>query len=84
MDHGQRTSKTNYAYNNTSPTQATIDLHQPRVNSVSSGETYDHTKPMENTHQDTHIIVTQEWNIEDAEFEQEEIFEYTNENMTNE
>ena len=48
---------------NTAPTQDTIALHQPRVNSVRFGDPYDHTKPMENTHEDTHLIDTQEQDI---------------------
>ena len=39
---------------------------------------------MENNHEYTNIIDTQEQNIEDAEVEQEELFEYTTENMITE
>ena len=39
---------------------------------------------MQNTHEDTNLIDTQEQNIEDAEVEQEELFEYTTENMITE
>ena len=33
---------------------------------------------MDNTHEETHIIYTQKQNIEDAEVEQEELFEDKN------
>ena len=39
---------------------------------------------MENTHEDTYLIDTQEQKREDAEYEQEELFEDTNENTITE
>ena len=39
---------------------------------------------MNNTHEDTNLIDTQEQNIEDAEAEQEEFFEGKDENMITE
>ena len=56
MDHGQRTSKTNYAYNNKSPTQATIACNLPKVNSVFFEDSYYHINPIDTTHEDTHLI----------------------------
>ena len=44
------------------------------MGSFSSEDPYDHTKPMDNTHEDTNIIGTLGKNIEDAEVEQEELF----------
>ena len=39
---------------------------------------------MDNTHEDTNLVDTQEQNIEYSEVEQEELFEYTNGNTINE
>ena len=56
---------------NTSPIQATIAHHRPKVNSVRFEDPYNHINPMENIHEDTHLIDTQEQNTEDVEVEQE-------------
>ena len=45
---------------------------------------YDHINLMENDHEDTNCINTQEQNMEDAEVDQEEWFEYENENIISE
>ena len=41
---------------NSDPPQDTIYHHQPKVNSVRFEDPYDHINPMENTHEDTHLI----------------------------
>ena len=43
--------------------------------SVRFEDPYDHINPMENTHEDIHLIDTQEKNIEYDEYKQEELFE---------
>ena len=40
--------------------QATISCPCPKVNTVLSDGPYDHINPMENTHEDNHLIDTQE------------------------
>ena len=52
--------------NNTAPQQAIISLHIPKVNSFLFEDPYDHINPMENTHEDTHLINTTEQYIEDT------------------
>ena len=48
---------------NTDPPRATIARHRPKVNSVCFEDPYNHINPMENTHEDTHLIDTQEQDI---------------------
>ena len=43
------------------------------MNSVRFEDPYDHINPMDNTHDYTHLIDTQEHNIEDGEDKQETI-----------
>ena len=57
--------------NNTDPHQDTISCPRPKLNSVHFEDPYEHINPMENTHEDTHLIDTQEKDIEDNEVEQE-------------
>ena len=66
------------------PPKTTTSCHQLKANPVRFEDQYDNRNPMENTHEYTNIIDTQEQNIEDAEVEQEELFEYTTENMITE
>ena len=62
---------------NTDPTQDTIDCNWPKVNSVRFEYLYDHINPMENTHDDTHLLDTHvEHNREDSN--EEELFEEKN------
>ena len=65
---------------NTAPTQSTIDDHWPKANSVRFEDLYDHINPMDNTHEDTHLMDTKEQIIEYFQVEQEELFEDKNEN----
>ena len=64
-------NKNIYKYKNTGPPQDTIACPRPKVKSVCFDESYDHINPMENTHEDTHLIDTQEQYMEDTEVEQE-------------
>ena len=57
--------------NNKGPNQATIACPRPKVNSVCFEYLYDHINRMDNTHEDTHLIDTQEQDTEDTEVEQE-------------
>ena len=56
---------------NTSPPQAKMAYHRPKLNSVWFEYPYDHINPMENTQEDINPIEPQEQNIEYAEVEQE-------------
>ena len=61
--HGSQTkdfNKNKYTSQNTGLTQDIISLTCPKVNSVCFDEPYDHIHHMENTHEDTHLIGTQE------------------------
>ena len=49
---------------NTSTTHEKIAHHRPKVNSFRSEDPYDHIHPIENIHDDTHIIDTKEQNTE--------------------
>ena len=46
--------------NNTGTPYAIISCHLPKANSVWFEDPYDHINPMDNNHEDTHIIYTQE------------------------
>ena len=48
---------------NTATPQDTFYRKKPKVNSVRFEDPYDHINPTENTHENTHIIDTQEQNI---------------------
>ena len=61
----------NHETPNTDPPQATIALHHLKVNSVRFKYLYGHIKPRDDTHEATHLIDTQEQNIEDADVKQE-------------
>ena len=63
MDHDQRTSIKKNIPNNTDTTQDTITQSCPKVNSVRFEDLYEHINPMENSHEYTHIIDTQEQEI---------------------
>ena len=54
------------------------------MNSVRFEDPYDHIGPMYNTHKGTHLIDTQEPDIDDAEVEIEELFEDKNYNFITE
>ena len=69
MDHDPRTWKKTDAYN-TAPPQDTIAQNWLKLNSVRFEEPYEHINPMDNTHEDIHIIGTQEKDIEYDEVEQ--------------
>ena len=45
-------------YNNTGCPEATIACPVPKVNSVYFEDPYDHINPMDNPHEDTHLIDT--------------------------
>ena len=45
---------------NTGPPQATIYRPHQKVKAVCFDDPYDHINPMENTHEDNHLIDTQE------------------------
>ena len=64
--------------------RAEISWHQPKLNSVRFEDPYYHTVHMYNTHEYTNLIFLLEKNIEDAEVEQEELFEDKNDNMITE
>ena len=51
--------------------QDTIARHRPKVDSVHFEYSFEHINPIYNTHEDTHIINTQEQKMEDYEVEQE-------------
>ena len=53
--------------NITGPPQDTIDMPCQNLKPFRFKHLYDHIKPMENTHEYTHIIDTQEQDIEDTE-----------------
>ena len=55
---------------NTASPLSTISRHRPRVNPVRFEGPYNHINPMENIHEDTHLIDTQKQNIEDAKDKQ--------------
>ena len=57
--------------NITGPPQDTIDMPCQNLKPFRFKHLYDHIKPMENTHEYTHIIDTQEQDIKDTEVEQE-------------
>ena len=59
----------------TDPSKATISQYLQKSNPVRFSDPYDHINPMDNTHDETHILDTQEQNREDGEGEQEELFE---------
>ena len=42
----------------TTPLQATIDLHEPKVNSVHFEDPYENINSMYNTHDETHLLDT--------------------------
>ena len=54
------------------------------MNSVLFEDPYGHINPTYNTHEDTNLIDKQEQNTEDAEVEQEDLFEEKNENKITE
>ena len=58
---------------NTASSQAAITRHWTKLNLVRFEDPYYHIKPMDDTHEYTHLIDTQEKNIEDAVVEHEEI-----------
>ena len=58
MDQYPKTSTKNTDTSNTAPHKAKIDCHKPKVKSLQFEEPYDHINPMENTHDDTHLIDT--------------------------
>ena len=60
MDHSTKTSTENTDTSNTAPPQAKIDRRWPEVKSFRFEDVYDHTIPMENTHEESNIIDTQE------------------------
>ena len=49
-----------YTSNNIDPLRATISCTLPKVNLVQFEDPYDHINPMENTHEYTNLIDTQE------------------------
>ena len=51
------------------------------MNAVRFEDPYYHINLTENSHEDTHIIDTQEKDIEDTEVEQEEFYEDTNDTL---
>ena len=63
---------------NTGPHQATIARSHIKVNSILFDDPYDHNHHMEHTHENTHLIDTQEQDMENNDFEQDEVYEETN------
>ena len=66
MNHNQRTSIKNRYIKNIS-SSGTIARPHPKVNSVRFEDPYEHAIPTENAHEYTHLIDTQEQDIEDTE-----------------
>ena len=65
QNNHQNLSRTKYFNKNTdafnaAPPQDSIVCHQPKVNAVRFEDPYEHINPMDNIHEDTHIIDTQE------------------------
>ena len=61
--HGSRPKEFNRnkdKSNNTRPLQYKISLSRPKINSVRFDDPYEHIHHMENTHEYTHLIDTQE------------------------
>ena len=74
MDHNQRTlMKYIYMSKNRVPPQDKMSRPHPNVNSVCFDDPYDYIHHIENTHEDTHLIDTQEQYMENNEVEQDEI-----------
>ena len=64
MGHDQRTSIKNiYKSRNTVPLQDTIYRPRLKANSVRFYDPYENINPMENTHEDNHLIDAQEQDI---------------------
>ena len=70
--------------NNIGPPQDTISRTCPKVNLERFEYPYYHINPMDNTHEDNHLIGTQEQYIEDADVEKEKLFEETNDKLITE
>ena len=65
-------------YKNIGAPQDTIACPHPNVNSVCFDDPYERIHHMENNHEDTHLIDTQEQDMENTDSEQEEFYEDTN------
>ena len=73
--HGSRTKDFNKAKINTKkgPPQDTIARPRLKLNPARFGDPYDHVHHMEHTHEDNHLIDTQEQDMENNKFEEEKI-----------
>ena len=69
---------------NTGPPQATIDRPRPKVNSFRFDDPYDHIHHMDHNHEKTHLIDTQEQDMENNEIEQDEFYDKKNDNSITE
>ena len=57
---------------------------RPKVKSVRFDDPYDHICHVEHTHEDTHLIYTQEQDMENNEVEKDECYEETNDYLITE
>ena len=85
--HGSRpkdSNKNKYKSKNTGPPQVTIACPRLKVNPVQFYETNDHIHHMEHTHENTHLLDTQEQDMENNEAEKYEFYERKNDELITE
>ena len=85
--HGLRPKQLNknkYTSKNKGPPQATIACPRPKLNSVRFDDPYDHIHHMDHNHEKTHLIDTQEQDMENNEAEQDELYDEKNDELINE
>ena len=79
--HGSRPNDLNKnkdTSENTGPPQATITSPCPKVITVQCDDPYDRIRHMEHTHENNHLIDTQEQDMENDEVEKNKLNENTN------